>query len=182
MTKNKELLKYLIKDALSVAIIQRRHLASSIFKDLENSRDYKCSIDNCSRKAYAKGYCNAHYMRSRDGRSLTEPIRSSKREDKCSVCGNKTGAKGGWGMCQKHYRNERYRLIKDTLVNLFGEECHKCNGKFPREVFDFHHIDKKDADPSHLIVNSSPDKIADEMSKCILLCANCHRIEHATQL
>jgi hypothetical protein len=49
-------------------------------------------------------------------------------------------------------------------------------------VYDFHHIGKKDDDPSWVIANSGIDKIAEELSKCILLCANCHRMEHEREL
>jgi len=46
----------------------------------------------------------------------------------------------------------------------------------------FHH---KDADKKDFIIgnvgNKSWDSIKNEMKKCILLCANCHMIEHSTK-
>lgn len=35
-----------------------------------------CSIDNCTNKIYAKGLCNAHYIRKRNGVDMSKPIRA----------------------------------------------------------------------------------------------------------
>jgi hypothetical protein len=60
-------------------------------------------------------------------------------------------------------------------------KCSKCPES--RSVcLDFHHIDisEKDYHISYMIRGSfSKEYILREISKCIVLCANCHRIEHA---
>lgn len=34
-----------------------------------------CKLDWCERKYLAKGYCNAHWIRNRDGKDMDEPVR-----------------------------------------------------------------------------------------------------------
>lgn len=84
-----------IIEAIELALFSERQSASFIFVDLENSRNYLCRIDSCKRNAYAKGLCNAHYIRERKGMDMGKPIRPSRRHDECSVCGEKCGTKGG---------------------------------------------------------------------------------------
>jgi hypothetical protein len=182
MTQNNGLFTKLIVDSLNNALEIRKSKIPSLFVDGENTRDYKCSVNNCTRNAYAKGFCNAHYIRFRAGKNMDDPLTERKRQDICNVCGEKTGFKGGWGLCPKHYKKDRVKLIKQTLIDLMGGKCVKCNGQFPLEVFDFHHIGEKMESPSYSIGSLSIEKIADEINKCTLLCANCHRIEHAREL
>jgi hypothetical protein len=61
-----------------------------------------------------------------------------------------------------------------------GGCCARCKGVFHQSVYDFHHVKdyKKDFNPSQMILSKSLDVIASEIEKCVLLCANCHRLEH----
>ncbi len=66
-----------------------------------------CSVDGCEQDVFSKGYCEAHYARSRRGESgqvLSRPLgkRPRKNLGKCSVDGCKNKAKSA-GMCTKHY-------------------------------------------------------------------------------
>ena len=145
-----------------------------------NARSYPCSHTGCVNKAYAKGLCNAHYIRSRSGTPLNRPIRTKKAKSICSKCIEPVGKGGGWGMCKTHYRTERRRLIRKVCVEALGGRCIKCNGVFPDVAYDFHHRDEKTKidDPARMIDRKSLGAIAAEIAKCDLLCANCHRIEH----
>lgn len=167
---------------LESALHKAADKAAMIYSPPANSRDYECSVDGCSRPAYAKGMCNAHYIRNRSGKKLSTPVRASKRDGLCCVCGAESGAKGGWGMCHKHYGKTRRDVLKEAAVAAFGSSCKKCGGAFHRAVFDFHHIGEKEASPSSLFANASAKAIAKELVKCVLLCANCHRMEHAHEL
>jgi len=77
------------------------------------------------------------------------------------------------------------RVIKQALNrNIIREAknkpCFDCHKKFPFYVMDFHHLDALDKkyNVSHMTL-SPIDKLNDEISKCVVLCANCHRIrEH----
>ena len=63
-------------------------------------------------------------------------------------------------------------------------KCEKCGFDKHPAALDFHHLDpsKKDFKVSKHKITCSEEKkkiILNEISKCIVLCANCHRIEHA---
>jgi len=139
-----------------------------------------CLVDKCQDDAVAKGLCNAHYLRNKKGKDLDRPVRTRTKD--CIDCGKPLNSKGGWMRCANHYKKARQRTIKESLVNALGGCCQSCGGVFSMAVYDFHHIGKKDDDPSWVIANSGIDKIAEELSKCILLCANCHRMEHEREL
>lgn len=70
-------------------------------------------------------------------------------------------------------RKEWFAELKKNLV------CKKC-GIDDFRVLDFHHRDptEKDSEVSNMIARTTKEKILEEIEKCDVLCANCHRIEH----
>ena len=77
---------------------------------------------------------------------------------------------------------KRQQINKDRAIAFLGGACHDCGlVSKHREVYDFHHVDpsKKDINPTQL--RFSFERMKAELKKCVLLCANCHRIRHATQ-
>lgn len=153
-----------------------KHIAES---PAPNRRAYNCAAPGCNRHAYAKGFCNAHYIRARAGRSMDEPLKSRKRLGVCIECGNPTNKNGGLGRCKRHYVRFRTATIKRICVQALGGQCARCKGVYPACVFDFHHPADKSFSVGNAFNWASMDKIADEVSRCELLCANCHRMEHA---
>ena len=144
----------------------------------KNTRGYECSASSCSKMAYAKGLCNGNYLRHRKGYSLESPIKHRRRAPHCITCGKETNSKGGWMRCTAHYKARRRNSIKAVIIDLFGGKCMLCEQSFPVCVYDFHHVGEKDKPVSPLISSGSPSEIAKEIIKCVLLCANCHRMEH----
>ena len=73
----------------------------------------------------------------------------------------------------------RLREQKRKAVEYKGNKCFDCNQSFPDCVYDFHHLDPatKDMNPSAL-VRSGFEKSKTELDKCVMLCANCHRLRH----
>lgn len=74
----------------------------------------------------------------------------------------------------------RRKNNKEKAVAYFGNVCKHCKLETSHLcVYDFHHLDmsEKEADPGSLL-HYSWDRIKKELDKCIMLCANCHRIEH----
>ena len=75
-------------------------------------------------------------------------------------------------------RDERKR----RAVEYLGGKCADCGYQTDfMTVYDFHHkeerIGKKEI--SYLITaNVGWEKMQKELDKCLLLCANCHRIRH----
>ena len=66
-----------------------------------------------------------------------------------------------------------WRTFKRTL------KCTTCGFDHPAAL-DFHHEDpsKKEANIHRLLQNGLSSKLEKELAKCIVLCANCHRIHH----
>ncbi len=138
-----------------------------------------CSVDACGNKAIAKGFCNAHYLRSRKNKNLDTPLKQRNFDKICVDCGKPTDAKGGFMRCKSHYKIYKKQTLKAKFVELLGGCCSVCKGKFPLPVYDFHHINDKKDDIARMFNYCSEQEILDEIKKCVLLCANCHRIIHA---
>jgi hypothetical protein len=100
----------------------------------------------------------ADFYRRRDGRDPT-PY--------CKVCTNRQAV-------------ERQQRLKKQAVEYKGGCCAVCG--YDRYVgsLEFHHEDDavKEFNLSHAQCTSF-EKIKTELDKCVLLCANCHREEHA---
>lgn len=62
--------------------------------------DVTCSVDRCSRKSEAKGYCSKHYKRWRN-HGHTDSLRPRDRVCMIDGCSNKHDSKG---YCKKHYK------------------------------------------------------------------------------
>lgn len=95
--------------------------------------------------------------------------------------------------CVKLYKQQHYLDNKEYYKEKAKAYKHKCRenlNNFKQDlkcsicgedrwwVLDFHHINpqEKENNISHLI--DSPTKLQQELQKCIVVCANCHRDLH----
>ena len=91
---------------------------------------------------------------------------------------------------RKHYEKNREAIIQKAAdkKKKFKEEwyafkstlkCTKC-GFSHISALDFHHEDPstKDGNIHHYVSSGQFKKVYEEIKKCIVLCANCHRIYH----
>lgn len=95
----------------------------------------------------------------------TTPKGSVKRKPNCKPCEAQ--------MITKRF----YKIVEDYL----GEwKCCKCGYNKYIGALELHHVDpsKKEAQPSK-IMSRSEKRIIEEISKCIIVCSNCHREIHA---
>jgi len=79
-----------------------------------------------------------------------------------------------WATNKKRIDKNRKKLLeyKQTL------QCEKC-GLDDHRVLEFHHIRNKYNDISFMVNHGySWSRVEEEISKCIPLCCNCHRLEH----
>jgi len=69
------------------------------------------------------------------------------------------------------------RERKAHFVAYLGGKCFDCGVAYPSYIFDFDHRDpsEKRAEPSALMAASSMERIKEEIDRCDLVCANCHR-------
>ena len=140
-----------------------------------------CSVECCENKAIAKGLCNGHYLRKGKGKELDSPIQERVKDRVCKECDEPVGSKGGWGYCDRHYRKAKRQELKNKVIEHFGGKCSRCKNSYPSCVYDLHHKDpsKKEFTLGNAYLDVSNERFWSEVNKCELLCANCHRIEHA---
>jgi len=76
----------------------------------------------------------------------------------------------------KHYENKE--RIKENLGGKYN--CNDCEYTYKTSApYDIHHIDSKTKDRGiSQMITYSWTKIQEELDKCVLLCACCHRIRH----
>jgi hypothetical protein len=87
----------------------------------------------------------------------------------------------------KQVRKDRYKRNIEYIDSKRDVPCADCGNSFPIFCMDFHHIDeqdpflkksKKTQSVKHFLKRRSRQKIDEELDKCVVLCANCHRIRH----
>ena len=90
----------------------------------------------------------------------------------------------------KHYANNRQKVLATTLKNKKQNKkkwmefkstlaCKFCGENHPAAL-DFHHEDpsQKDREVSYFVKNYQYKRAMEEVKKCLVLCANCHRKVH----
>ncbi|NTW62454.1 HNH endonuclease [Candidatus Saccharibacteria bacterium] len=73
---------------------------------------------------------------------------------------------------------------KLALINQLGGQCAHCGYKKNSSALDLHHVEPRDksfALDLRSLSNRKQSKIDEEVSKCILLCRNCHSELHNPQ-
>ena len=127
------------------------------------------------------GEVKHHEVFSRDKKgkygktSVCKPCAAQRARD--SYKNRRRGSE--WVAEQLRKAKEKGRERKQKAVDLLGGKCNDCGGVFPLSVYDFHHVDPstKEGNPSEFI-KMSDENMKEELAKCVLLCANCHRIRH----
>lgn len=95
------------------------------------------------------------------------------------------GRRHSW--CKKCHRevvNEKYFQNREW-VNSFKKKCEICGYDKNKSALEFHHVDKNKEFGINQLARralTNKQKIIDEMEKCIVICANCHRELHNPQL
>lgn len=75
--------------------------------------------------------------------------------------------------------SEKRQKRSEWAINFLGGKCANCNGVFDPVCYDYHH---KNPDEKEFTIGENSligwERFKKEIEKCILLCANCHRLEH----
>lgn len=77
--------------------------------------------------------------------------------------------------CMKDDVTDRSHFSKKFYVDALGNNCSRCSQSYGYKIYDFHHTEPEHKDFSlrdHKLATHT--KIVQELSKCILVCANCH--------
>lgn len=74
----------------------------------------------------------------------------------------------------------RYKRNKLKAMERLGSVCSVCNVEHPPASMHFHHLDPKTkvTEVSELLYRAW-SSIEQELSKCVLMCAECHMKEHS---
>jgi hypothetical protein len=93
------------------------------------------------------------------------------RRPLCNECNNKRRQ-------QKRHKKRVEAILKK------GGKCLHCGIEYNTKnsaIFDFHHIEPetKFRSGGFDMATLTKEKYFDEIDKCVLLCANCHRLEHS---
>ena len=74
------------------------------------------------------------------------------------------------------------RIVKNILIQEKGGECEICGYSKCLGALEFHHVDSREKEFTlskvNLSENFSMENLRKEASKCMILCANCHREQH----
>ena len=105
----------------------------------------------------------------------------------CSQCGNRPPEPNEMrcSECGRKDRTRRKKIMnakKKRAVIHKGGKCQDCGLMTEHlPVYEFHHIanDKDRSISSMMKIRLTWDELQIELDKCIMLCANCHRIRHS---
>lgn len=90
----------------------------------------------------------------------------------------------GYYRCKK-CRSEQVQKRRDKLkilsIEYKGSKCEICGYNKCISALEFHHIDPKEKDfgIAEKGYTRSWNRVKEELDKCILICANCHREIHS---
>jgi hypothetical protein len=143
------------------------------------------TVNSChpERKHYAKGLCSRCYVSRPEYLAIRKVYRDrnkhkwpSQKELTREWRAKNADRSRFLAKRQRERKDEWFRLLKSQLA------CERCGESDPA-CLDFHHKDpaKKDGEVSKMIRTHSTLRISEEIAKCSVLCANCHRKLHAAE-
>ena len=91
----------------------------------------------------------------------------------------RTGTNSLCKECFNSYCIDRWIKRKLRVVQQFNNRCEDCKNSFHYSIYEFHHLNPEQKDHSWNTMRlMSEEKMQSELSKCVMLCANCHRLRH----
>lgn len=82
-------------------------------------------------------------------------------------------------MSYENVKSSRARL-KERVVRALGGKCVICGYNRCQQALDVHHVDPNEKDFTIAAnTNKAYALVSEEIRKCVLLCANCHREYHS---
>lgn len=80
--------------------------------------------------------------------------------------------------CASRIGKGRTRKKKTEMLELSGGKCTKCGYNKCYGALEFHHTNPKEKEIITSLIRLPMHQLKQELKKCVLLCANCHREEH----
>ena len=121
-------------------------------------------------KTFIKKFCNVQ---------CAGAYRTKNRAKKCIICDKLLNLNLPSNKCSSCWSKARRYRVKLAIISYLGGSCQECGWQGHVTGFDVHHKldEKKDFTISEAYYFNLK-RIKDEVDKCILLCARCHRLEH----
>lgn len=116
----------------------------------------------------------------KNGFKIDKSRKRDKKITNCVICGeHMTNYSYGARRCGTCTTNIRRYRVKLYAVNYKGGKCECCGWSGNIAGFDFHHTDDKNFNlTGSNMASMKLEKVKEELDKCKLLCATCHRLEH----
>lgn len=111
--------------------------------------------------------------------------RSDDENRRCTLCGKVRDKKKDnyKAKCWACYVKIRRVRIQQAAFVYKGARCSRCGrSDGPQNAYDFHHTDGDKLFAISRAHCKSAKDIREELDKCKLLCAFCHRLEHAPDI
>lgn len=108
---------------------------------------------------------------------MARPKRKTQSQANKAYAVSRKGREVRWRL-----QDERNRRVRDLLSRLKDRPCADCGGRFPTVCMDFDH--RPGTEKKFSVSGASSRKheaIMDEVAKCDVVCANCHRIRTAAR-
>lgn len=160
----------------------------ALFKNPVINGIKKCNICGQSKsvdeyyiyKGHPRGHCKACNY------EMVKSSRSKLTTEQKSQYWQKLWAKPEYRISKYKSTKKRAIEIKKKCINYLGGACLMCGYNKCIEALEFHHKDQSTKDPT--LTNGRGinkrkcfETLKEELNKCVLLCANCHREIHYEQ-
>ena len=93
----------------------------------------------------------------------------------------KTGQRFRCQKCDNEHQRKASEKIKRKCVEYKGGKCSKCGYNKCLSALEFHHLDPLKKEFGIRSKKIKWDILKQELDKCLLVCANCHREIHAKE-
>lgn len=100
----------------------------------------------------------------------------------CQVCDKDMGDNlRNDSKCKTCVTRIRRLRLKIKSIDYLGGECIRCGYNEHLAALTFHHLEpnEKEFTIAYNRHSVSWDKLKEELDKCVILCSNCHNIEHS---
>lgn len=167
----------------------KRHNKKNVGEGSQNQELVEKPCLRCGNTTYEpKIYCSETCCKQHSHElklSRTEKICGKCFECKPKEC-YQIDKKGSWhSWCKQCHKTDAYnkkKNLKILAIAYKGGCCSKCGYNKNYSALDFHHVDPSQKDfafgGAKGTVVALTEKIKNELDKCILVCANCHRETH----